>query len=71
MTNYIARDENNVLTVTNDNEAKKQLLALATAGYTIYSITPVGDGSFVLTPQVLSNEQYDQVLTDATFTDAP
>jgi hypothetical protein len=53
MTNYIARDENNVLTVTNDNEAKKQLLALATAGYTIYSITPVGDGSFVLTPQVL------------------
>jgi len=71
MTNYITRDENNVLTVTNDNEAKKQLLALAAAGHTVYSITPVGDGSFLLTPQVLVNPQYEQVLADGTFEPAP
>ena len=69
---YIARSPSNKLLAVQDEEGEptQEMYHLVDLGYTLYSVTPQGGGTFLLTPQQVVNPVTEQRLVGGTFTDA-
>ena len=75
MATYIARSASDKLLVARDNSdgsISQEMLGLLRGGFTLYRVSPVGDGTFLLTPQEVApgSETTEVVITDATLQDA-
>lgn len=69
---YIARSPSNKLLTVQDEEGQptQRMFDLVNSGFTLYSVTPQGNGTFLLTPQQVVNPVTEQKLVGGTFTDA-
>ena len=69
---YIARSPSNKLLVVQDDEGNptQQMFHLVDLGYTLYSVTPQGGGTFLLTPQQLIEAVTEPRTVGGDFVDA-
>ena len=69
---YIARSPSNKLIVLRDEDGQptQEMYSAVDRGFTLYSVTPQGNGTFLLTPQQLVNAVTEPRVIGGEFTDA-